>query len=132
MSKNKTIFGHVHVHANNTCKYYANGNIFYLRTGYRMPGCAAQKNWTPCFRSSRGRISYPASSDAAVFTSSLCCWSTEWGIWSAMESSSQLQVYVCLKYNLHDDFSLLICVKIYSHLEKVINNNFSFILFDFV
>lgn len=97
MSKNKTIFGHVHVHANNTCKYYANGNIVYLRTEYRMPGCAAQKNWTPCFRSSRGRISYPASSDAAVFTSSLCCWSTEWGIWSAMESSSQLQVYVCLK-----------------------------------
>lgn len=43
MSKNKTIFGNVHVHANNTCKYYANGNIVYLRTEYRMPGCAAQK-----------------------------------------------------------------------------------------
>lgn len=29
MSKNKTIFGHVHVHANNACKYDANGNIFF-------------------------------------------------------------------------------------------------------
>lgn len=49
MSKNKTIFGHVHVHANNTCKYYANGNIVYLRTEYRMPGCAAQKTGHPVF-----------------------------------------------------------------------------------
>lgn len=89
MSKNKTIFGHVHVHANNACKNYANGNIFFLHTGYRMPGCAAiKKTGDPVFRSSRGRISYPASYDAAVFSSSQCCWPTEWGIWSAMESSS--------------------------------------------
>lgn len=39
MSKNKTIFGHVHVHANNACKYDANGNIFFT---YRIPDAGCQ------------------------------------------------------------------------------------------
>lgn len=92
MSKNKTIFGHVHVHANNACKYDANGKYFFYvpDTGCRMPGRASQKTGHAVFRSSRGRISYPASNDAGVVPPSLCCWPTERGIWSAMESSSQL------------------------------------------
>lgn len=64
--------------------------IFFLRTGYRMPERASQKTGHAVFRSSRGRISYPASNDAGVVPPSLCCWPTERGIWSAMESSSQL------------------------------------------
>lgn len=48
MSKNKTIFGHVHVHANNACKYDANGNIFFT---YRIPDARTgfTENWTRCF-----------------------------------------------------------------------------------
>lgn len=63
--------------------------IFFLRTGYRMPERASQKTGHAVFRSSRGRISYPASNDAGVVPPSLCCWPQR-GIWSAMESSSQL------------------------------------------
>lgn len=69
--------------------------IYVPNTG--CPDALHKKPGHPVFRSSRGRISYPASSDAVVFIFSLCCWSAQWGVWSAMESSSQLQVYVYLK-----------------------------------
>lgn len=39
MLKNKIIFGYVYVYVNNMCKYYVNGNIFYLCIGYWMFGC---------------------------------------------------------------------------------------------
>lgn len=131
MSKNKTIVAHVHVHAINACKYYANGNIFFLHTGYRMPRCAA-KNWTPYFSFfTRTHFLPSLLRCCCLFFFSVLL--AHWVGYMVCHGIFLLTLGVRMSKNLTCRMIFYWYAWKFIHIfEIVINNNVSFILSDFI
>lgn len=120
MSKNKTIFGHVHVHANNACKYDANGNIFFT---YRIPDARTgfTENWTRCF-SFFSRAHFLPCLQRCWCRSSFSVLLAHWAGYMVCHGIflPTLGVRICLRILLAGWFSIDMCENLFTFLKTLV------------